>query len=203
VCGKGRGLNPKALFANSGRRLFLLFGPAGEYFTNHLSLALLGYGSFGLLQVLIGLRTIRRCGLILFQFLDFGSLMIDLALLRRDLTLKSPLRVLLVLQFVTDHTAGYCAQARADQCALPRVMDSCSDDGAGARSQRRAADYAFLGRGQALCPAAANDHTEQKECCRSAYQDYFHKLRRAAPQVLPIEDSRSLLLARDVPKPIL
>jgi len=160
--------------------------------------------SFGLLQVLIGLRTIRRSRLVLFQFLDFGSLMIDLALLRRDLTLKLPLRVLLVLQFVADHTAGYRAQARTDQCALSCVMDSCSDDGAGARPQRRAADYAFLGRGQALCPAAACDDTEQKECCRSAYQDCFHKLHSGCPAgASPIEDSNSFLFARGVPKPIL
>ena len=125
--------------------------------------------SFGLLQVLTGFLVIRRYRLLLFQLLDLGSLEIDLALLRGDLTLQSPLHVLLALQFMPDHTAGYCTQARADQRPFSRVMNSCSNDSAGARPERGAANNAFLSRGQGLCPAAAGEHTEQKECCRSAY----------------------------------
>jgi hypothetical protein len=81
---------------------------------------------------------------------------------------------------MSDHATGYCPQARADQRALPRVMNPRSDNSAGARPQGRAADNAFFRRGQALCPAAAGNHNQQPECCRRAYEDRFHKTSPAA-----------------------
>ena len=77
---------------------------------------------------------------LLFERLDLGALVANLALLRCEAGASLRLDHLVILKLVADHRAGNRSESAADRCAGPWMADRRANNRAGAGSQHATAE---------------------------------------------------------------